>query len=74
MNIYIDESGSVNNHLLHKDDFVIAIVMIEKQRTAKSFYKRFVSKNLDKLRLLDEDKFDEKGVLIRPGFIYPCHQ
>ena len=54
MKIYIDESGSINNKLHGKDDFVIAMVHVKKEKELSTAYKRFVSKNLPKLKQLDQ--------------------
>ena len=68
MQIYIDESGSVNNHdATHCPYFVIAMVRAINKDKAKRVYKRFVAKNLDRLLELDADRTDKKGRLIRQG-------
>lgn len=68
MNIYIDESGSINNHALHVPHFVIAMVHVtEKEKLARA-YKRFVSSNYQRLLELDADKTDDKpGQVIKSG-------
>ena len=52
-NIYIDESGSINNHSKYAKDFVIALVVAKNPNALRRAYKRFVSKNLEELRELD---------------------
>ncbi len=68
MNIYIDESGSINNKTLHQKYFIISMVhVIEKEKLSRA-YKRFVSSNLQSLRELDQDKTDPiTGKLLKPG-------
>lgn len=68
MQIYIDESGSINNHdAKHCPYFVIAMVRVINKEKAKRAYKRFVSNNLDRLLELDADRIDKEGRLIRQG-------
>ena len=43
MIFYIDESGSINNHLSHNKYFVIALVRVLNKKSLKRSYKRFVS-------------------------------
>lgn len=68
MNIYIDESGSINNRIRQPAYFVIAMVhVIEKQKLSRA-YKRFVSSNYDKLLELDKDRIDlVTGRIVRQG-------
>lgn len=56
MNIYIDESGSINNHISNNKYFVIALVHVLKKDQLKRAYKRFVSANFDSLLELDRKK------------------
>lgn len=68
MLIYIDESGSINNHnATHCPYFVIALIHVSDSAKTKKAYKRFVAKHLDRLRELDVDKVDNRGTIIRPG-------
>lgn len=53
MNIYIDESGSINSKS-HKK-FIISIVIPIDNERLKRVYKRFVSKNLKRLKELDRN-------------------
>ncbi|WP_405726530.1 DUF3800 domain-containing protein [Anaerotignum sp.] len=46
MNIYIDESGSINNHSPENKFFVIAMVHVKDKRGLEKAYKRFVSSNI----------------------------
>ena len=66
--IYIDESGSINNHnSSHCPYFVIALVHVKDKEKTQRAYKRFVSSNLDRLRELDAEKKDSKGRVIKSG-------
>jgi len=67
MNIYIDESGSINNHSNHERYFVIALINITDKKKVTKAYKRFVSGNTDRLKELDKDKFDNDGNMLREG-------
>lgn len=67
MNIYIDESGSINNKLPDGHDFVIAMVYPHNEQHLKRVYKRFVKTNTDRLRALDKNShkmFDQEGKFI----------
>lgn len=55
MNIYIDESGSINNELPEGRDFVITLIKINEKDKVWRIHKRFVSSNLDRLRQLDDN-------------------
>ncbi len=70
MNIYIDESGSINNKISNMDPyFIIALIHVhdDKGKPLKNAYKRFVSSNMDRLRELDVDKYDANGKLLKAG-------
>ena len=68
MLIYIDESGSINNHnSSHCPFFVIALVHVKDKAKTIRAYKRFVSANLDRLKELDTDRIDRYGNIIREG-------
>lgn len=68
MNIYIDESGSINNHLPNNKYFVIAMVHVIDKSGLKRAYKRFISSYHDRLMELDKDKFHPKtGKVIKAG-------
>ena len=68
MNIYIDESGSINNHSPNNRFFVIALVRVLDKDSLKRSYKRFVSANFLKLQELDKDKINpETGIIIKQG-------
>ena len=60
MNIYIDESGSINNHTPNNKYFVIAMVHVFHIKSLKRAYKRFVSSNFNRLLQLDEKKSGTK--------------
>lgn len=66
--IYIDESGSINNHnTAHSPYFVISLVHAIEKEKAQRAYKRFVSSHHDRLRELDADRVNDKGEIVRPG-------
>lgn len=68
MNIYIDESGSINNHLANNKFFVIAMVHVIDKNGLKRAYKRFISSHHDRLMELDKDKLHPKtGKVIKAG-------
>ena len=68
MNIYIDESGSINNNLGTKNDFVVAMIFVKNNKKLSQVYKRFVSSNLKRLKELDQDKIDPRTQkVIRQG-------
>ena len=68
MNIYIDESGSINNHAPYNKDFIIALVHVTNKDAVKRAYKRFVSANHDRLLELDKDKLHpETGEVVKEG-------
>ncbi|MDO4515008.1 MAG: DUF3800 domain-containing protein [Lachnospiraceae bacterium] len=68
MIIYIDESGSINNHIPNNKYFVIALIHATNKNGLKRAYKRFVSSNHDKLLELDKDKIHPKtGKVIKEG-------
>lgn len=66
MNIYIDESGSINNKFIENQDFIITLVIPTDKKQLDRTYKRFVSNNHNDLKKLDKnnkmffnDKFNE---------------
>lgn len=67
MNIYIDESGSINNHSKHERYFVIALVHIINKKKVERTYKRFVASNIERLKELDKVKINPSGVILREG-------
>lgn len=68
MIIYIDESGSINNHIPNNKYFVIALVRAINKDSLKKAYKRFVSSNHERLLELDQDKIHPKtGKVIKEG-------
>lgn len=69
MNLYIDESGSINNHnKTHCPYFVIAIVHVKDKEKLKRVFKRFVSSNFERLKDLDKDRISLKtGDVIKTG-------
>lgn len=69
MNIYIDESGSINNRDHQRVPyFVVALIRVTDKEKLKRAYKRFVAANIDRLRELDSDRVDKKtGKITRPG-------
>ena len=68
MQIFIDESGSINNHLARNKDFVIALVLTKDCVALRRAHKRFVSNNLKGLQTLDAPKVNSAtGQIIREG-------
>lgn len=67
MNIYIDESGSINNHSEHEKHFVIALVRTIDRNKVLRTYKRFVSANIKQLKELDQAKIGSNGKILREG-------
>lgn len=67
MNIYIDESGSINNHSESQKYFVIALLRVTDRKKLKRAYKRFVSSNLKRLKELDVERKNRKGKIVREG-------
>lgn len=68
MNIYIDESGSINNHSSNNKYFVIAMIHVKNKKGLERAYKRFVSSNIEKLKALDEERIDYKtGKVLKSG-------
>lgn len=66
--IYIDESGSINNHIPGNEYFIIALVRVIDKDSIKKSYKRFVSSNFDRLLMLDCDKVKPStGQVIKEG-------
>jgi hypothetical protein len=66
--IYIDESGSINNHISGNEYFIIALVRVLDKDSIKKSYKRFVSSNFDRLLMLDCDKVKPStGQVIKEG-------
>jgi hypothetical protein len=53
MMIYIDESGSINNHDSHNEFFIISLVCTRDPRNLKHSYKKFVTSNMKELQRLD---------------------
>lgn len=66
MNIYIDESGSINNKI-GKKPFVIALLHVLDFKQLNKLYKRFVSSNFNTLKELDKDYINSRGVLTKLG-------
>lgn len=56
MNIYIDESGSMTQDSVTKNNkfFIIALLLVEDPHALKKVYKRFISKNLSVLENIDK--------------------
>lgn len=52
MNIYIDESGSINNKLMNHY-FIITLIASDQSKSIKRSYKRFISSHYDQLEKLD---------------------
>lgn len=68
MNIYIDESGSINNHTKNNKHFVIALIQVTEREKLLKAYKRFVASNFDELKKLDQVKTDpDTGKILKAG-------
>ena len=68
MIIYIDESGSINNHMPNNKYFVVALIRVTNKESLKKAYKRFVSSNYESLKELDKDKVNQNtGVVVKEG-------
>lgn len=68
MNIYIDESGSINNRLSGNRDFFVALVYVKDSKKLQRVYRRFVSSKMERLKELDQDKLDAiTGNVVRTG-------
>lgn len=68
MNIYIDESGSINNWCNSNKYFVIALIHVLDKRGLKSAFKRFISANLEELKFLDQEKINPTtSKILKPG-------
>lgn len=68
MNIYIDESGSINNHSHKNKYFVIALVHVTNKDGLRKAYKRFISSNLEALKSLDQGKVHPvTSEVLKPG-------
>lgn len=68
MNIYIDESGSINNHIPNNKFFVIALIHVLDKNGLARAYKRFVSSNHDRLLELDQEKVNPStGKVMKSG-------
>jgi hypothetical protein len=68
LNIYIDESGSINNHAPNNKYFIISLIHATNKDSLKRAYKRFVSSNHDRLLELDKDKVHPKtGKVVKEG-------
>ena len=65
MNLYIDESGSINNKL--NSPFVIAIINVLDYRKFNTVIKRFITSRFDKLKDLDNDFYNKDGKLMKRG-------
>ncbi len=66
VNIYVDESGSINKHKSNPY-FLVALIHVINRERLKKLYKRFVSANIGRLRALDETKTDGRGKVVRQG-------
>ena len=66
VNIYGDESGSINNHSENNKHFIICLVKVNDKKKVHRAYKRFVSANYDRLKALDTPKYSA-GAIVRDG-------
>lgn len=60
MNLYIDESGSINNKLRDKP-FVISIIYVQDFKKLSQIFKRFVSSNFNELKRLDSESNEKSS-------------
>lgn len=68
MNIYMDESGSINKYCTNDSYFVVSMIHVIDSAALERAYKRFISSNYTKLIELDSDKVDElTGRIIKHG-------
>lgn len=67
--LYIDESGSINNHNPSQKYFVIAVVRVKGKGSLRDKYNKFIQKYTNRLKELDVDKFDSHGNKIKTGNI-----
>ena len=68
MHLFIDESGSINNHIPNNRFFTIALVRPLQKDSLRRAYKRFISSNYEGLKTLDQDKIHPKtGKVIKCG-------
>ena len=65
MNLYIDESGSINNKL--DTPFVVAVVNVLDYKKLNTAIKRFVTSKFDRLKELDKDYYNSNGKLTKIG-------
>ena len=59
MNIYIDESGSINKYATNDQYFVVSMIHVLDPVALERAYKRFISSNYEMLLDLDSDKVDD---------------
>lgn len=68
MNLYIDESGSINNHTPNNKYFVISLIHPINKDALKRAYKRFVASNHGSLLALDQDRpHPVTGKIVKKG-------
>ena len=67
--LYIDESGSINNHNPSQKYFVIAIIRVKGKGALRDKHNKFVQKYANRLKELDVDKYDSMGNKIKSGNI-----
>ena len=65
MNIYADESGSINNKI--GKPFIIALVHVLDFKKLNTTFRRFISSNMAKLQELDQDFYNTNGTLTKKG-------
>jgi hypothetical protein len=59
VNIYIDESGSINKYATNDQYFVVSMIHVLDPVALERAYKRFISSNYEMLLDLDSDKVDD---------------
>lgn len=68
MNIYMDESGSINRYCTCDSYFVVSMIHVLDSAALERAYKRFISSNYTRLIELDSDKVDElTGRIVKHG-------
>ena len=70
VNLYFDESGSINNKQQDKPYFVICMVRVIDREQLQKAFKRFIAKNITRLKELDAGKKDRYGNRVGGGKMF----
>lgn len=70
MNVYIDESGSINNKRLNDKYFVICLLKVNDVKRLQKAYKNFIAANIERLKELDQDKIIRNGEIKKGGKMF----